>query len=1667
MARLFSVGFETQLLSTTAGVAPEPSVTKSGTVEIDTTVPRSGAACAKCASGGVNYTQLAVASTLGRAYFYRFAFRLSALPGSTVAICRLIDSTGTVLEISVSAAGKLEMWNAVAAAHPTGEAAQTVETNRWYVVEMLCKVPAEGKGKVAWWLDGTQIAAEQEMSVRNLGINTFRVGNIQSAAFNLFTDDWALNDDQGASETGRCGNNRKVVMLKPVSDKARTGFTGGAGGTTNLFDAVNNTPPIGAAVGSGTDASQVKDANNNSTDSFEVNLGAYSASVASGGGGLLPADFIALIAGYVRGGQNSATARGLGLTLVSNPAAAEVTGSLNSETAAAEPTGWRTITNILATVTYAPTVEKGVQPVVKIRKSAATTDAVMADLVGLLVEYEPGTEHTDSGSGGATGSGGGEDLAAGEDTGSGGATGSGSGTELAAAEDLGTGGGAAGGSGVSETTGDGPTYRSVILEDKPLLYWRLNESGNTEVEDRSGHERKGEYRNEAALGASGALEGDPDAAVGLDEAKAGYVKGLSYDPFSGTKTFEIWAKRKAAHEKEDVFFGSTNGGTAGVYAYIKEGTDNIRLTLNGFGATATWEHAWPTDEAWVHVVFVINPSTLKATLYVNGVSKGEKTISAYGGTAGNVRISHDNATGGIKGAFAGWLDEFAIYEGELSAERVKAHYDAGTRAPAAPSPRCLFGADMDGDVALMEGEGKARADAPYDATTWNRFEEHAGRPVQVVHYSDKWNEAEGLVWDGFGKGASAAVKARGAVPMKSVGGPANVLADTAAGKYDASIKRWAEEAAAYGDTVLVRPWWEFNQSSSVWAWSGTGRTAEHVAAWRHLVDLVRPIAPNALFVWCPNVMAGGLADPTPWYPGDAYVDWTGMDGYSGQNPAKSYGWRSAYKLFKPTSEKLLELAPDKPIMIGETAASEYGGSKPTWIRNLLGEIVQEEVPMVRCLLWFNWNIEEGTPAGSRMDWPIESSPASQAAFKAGIGSSYYGNPLALTLEPADLPLPTRAILHGQVDPGGLPATYWFEWGETTGYGFKTITRALGPKGVAADAEELLKGLPPGRTHHFRLVAENEIGQVATADQTFTLARPPQLQVREHMPMDIMVLVTSPGGKTYDWTESGGQAGQVLEEMSDSGSVPGGNKDWSATLPRKSGIDYSDMKRGSRVEVSGTGQLPLGVYRLTRAPQISGDKISVTPAAQGYEGHLVDDTTAQEIFIDADQTAFGEPSARRRASFAAGNKINQNGQVSLLPAGSPDPVNPRSYSQVPAISHSWSEINQAAGQRDAAESWYSSNGIPLGQVRLDFLNVRGLTPGDVTWNNLVTAAETDYGGQEGHPSEILKDFDATSTVGAVLTVGPDRYFISLEDYFGSTLEGAKGSWETQWRNIRILGRHGLPVYGTWPAIGLIDSDVIAYVLQRWAPEIHFTTGTNGTIKPGSFLIPDLKFKEPTTAGEMIQQVTRFEIPEWGVWPGQFGPTFYKNPRGQREGSKRWRVRARDVEFEDTGQQLDQVYNGAVMQGQASDGTTIFIGPPGSGLRYTSERLIDRDPQNPANEAGIKHYKPLPMKGVATIEGMEESGEEWLKQNKLLDGAGKLTITGYVEDDKGKRWPYYCVEAGDEIEVIGSSIPGYRYIVNADRTRSSRSVSIDIDAPPDAYEAMMERLHAEYAGLGFGG
>jgi hypothetical protein len=79
----------------------------------------------------------------------------------------------------------------------------------------------------------------------------------------------------------------------------------------------------------------------------------------------------------------------------------------------------------------------------------------------------------------------------------------------------------------------------------------------------------------------------------------------------------------------------------------------------------------------------------------------------------------------------------------------------------------------------------------------------------------------------------------------------------------------------------------------------------------------------------------------------------------------------------------------------------------------------------------------------------------------------------------------EATLHGTVNPGRGVTTYHFQYGPSTAYGEST-PEAYTPLNYEENSgEQVITGLQPGTTYHYRLVATNSSGTAIGPDETFT------------------------------------------------------------------------------------------------------------------------------------------------------------------------------------------------------------------------------------------------------------------------------------------------------------------------------------------------------------------------------------------------------------------------------------------------------------------------------------------------------------------------------------------------------------------------------------------------------
>jgi hypothetical protein len=398
--------------------------------------------------------------------------------------------------------------------------------------------------------------------------------------------------------------------------------------------------------------------------------------------------------------------------------------------------------------------------------------------------------------------------------------------------------------------------------------------------------------------------------------------------------------------------------------------------------------------AWEVAVGAGSPSKLE--FLVDGAAKFSDSSAPYGGSLDTAKLANGNHTlsataYGSKGVRATTTVTVNVSNSSAPApeptpEPTPGPVESGTGAPV------YWGATI--------GNQFTGTPAPWDMAPVSKFQELTGRSMSLVHFFQPWANCSGgsCSFYSFPWTPVENVRKNGSIPVISWDSesiPSNVneadfqLSDIVAGRYDSYIREWAGKAKQWGHPFFLRFDWEMNGNWFPWSEGVNGnKSGEFVAAWRHVHDIFAAVgANNVTWVWCPNVNWAGsfenFESVAGMYPGDEYVDWTGLDGYNwGTNPSRSGSWQTFGQLYRASYRYLTEtVAPSKPLMIAEVASSEYGGSKATWIKEMLAQ-VPTEYPKIRGLLWFD-------KFDSSMDWPIETSSSATSAFAEGVRNSAY------------------------------------------------------------------------------------------------------------------------------------------------------------------------------------------------------------------------------------------------------------------------------------------------------------------------------------------------------------------------------------------------------------------------------------------------------------------------------------------------------------------------------------------------------------------------------------------------------------------------------------------------------------------------------------------------------
>lgn len=231
---------------------------------------------------------------------------------------------------------------------------------------------------------------------------------------------------------------------------------------------------------------------------------------------------------------------------------------------------------------------------------------------------------------------------------------------------------------VALTAVSAPGYAATVLADGPIGYWGFNGAPPTAVNSGSlGAAADGTYVNGAT---SGVEAPRPPQFLGFDANNTALqLDGVDDFVRSAPRllnnlsnvTMSGWIRRSGAQRNRTGLFGQDN---LIEFGYIDNNT--IQAWVDNFSTPVNVPNSFPNLE-WEHLALVVDGNALQMTVYTNGRAAGSAAIpsafyNSLNSTASFVIGGDTFGGGGV--TFGGQMDEVALFDKALSAEKIASHY---------------------------------------------------------------------------------------------------------------------------------------------------------------------------------------------------------------------------------------------------------------------------------------------------------------------------------------------------------------------------------------------------------------------------------------------------------------------------------------------------------------------------------------------------------------------------------------------------------------------------------------------------------------------------------------------------------------------------------------------------------------------------------------------------------------------------------------------------------------------------------------------------------------------------------------------------------------------------------------------------------------------------------
>jgi beta-mannanase len=310
-------------------------------------------------------------------------------------------------------------------------------------------------------------------------------------------------------------------------------------------------------------------------------------------------------------------------------------------------------------------------------------------------------------------------------------------------------------------------------------------------------------------------------------------------------------------------------------------------------------------------------------------------------------------------------------------------------------------------AAAAQAQGQALLGVYYGNQGWKMDQVRAmeawqGKRHAVVNLFTDWcNRTKTL--DNLFKQQLPNIWANGNVPVVSwepylcspAATPNDVEARAARGEYDAYLGAWAERMKAFlsgpdgslgtadDRRVYIRLAHEMNGNWYPWgAADGGGSALDYILMWQRVRGIFWQKGLDKLtvqWVWTVNHEDVGPLRAEDYYPGDAYVDWVGIDGYNWGASQSWSSWRTPEEVFAPMVARLREFTA-RPLALTETASTTAApgkvdiAAKSLWISQLFAYATAASTG-ARMIVWFNEDKEA--------DWAVFGGANGDETYRTG------------------------------------------------------------------------------------------------------------------------------------------------------------------------------------------------------------------------------------------------------------------------------------------------------------------------------------------------------------------------------------------------------------------------------------------------------------------------------------------------------------------------------------------------------------------------------------------------------------------------------------------------------------------------------------------------------------